>query len=205
LPVAGATTANENAATWPGTTVLPRSTANTIGAAGWQLNEKATRIRLADGMAYLFQEAELAVISSCTNVRPDPGRADPCRAGRVGTIILLLPPMFSSRLIQLRKAQRHTQQGLADAAQIHVNQINCYEAGTAQPTLEALVRLAKALHLSLDMLVFDEAERGPSDDLALQFEAVSHMPEEERRIIKALLDGMIIKYQTKQMVGNLSS
>jgi hypothetical protein len=55
------------------------------------------------------------------------------------------------------------------------------------------------------MLVFDEAERGPSDDLALQFEAVSNMPDEERRIIKALLDGMIIKYQTKQMVGNLSS
>ena len=28
---------------------------------------------------------------------------------------------------------------------------------------------------------------------------------QERRIIKALLDGMIIKYQTKQMMGNLSS
>ena len=102
--------------------------------------------------------------------------------------------MFASRLIQFRKAQNCTQQGLADAAQIHVNQIKRYEAGTAQPTLEALVRLAKALHLSLDMLVFDEAERSPSDDLALQFEAVSHMPDEERRIIKALLDGMIIKY-----------
>ena len=37
------------------------------------------------------------------------------------------------------------------------------------------------MHLGLDMLVFDEAERGPSDDLALQFEAVSHMPDEERR------------------------
>jgi transcriptional regulator with XRE-family HTH domain len=123
----------------------------------------------------------------------------------MGTIIFLLNPMFSSRLIQFRKAQGFTQQGLSDAAQIHVNQIKRYEAGTAQPTLEALVRLAKALHLSLDALVFDEAERGPSDDMALQFEAVSHMPDEERRIIKALLDGMIIKYQTKQMMGNLRS
>jgi transcriptional regulator with XRE-family HTH domain len=112
---------------------------------------------------------------------------------------------FASRLIQFRKAQNLTQQGLADAAQIHVNQIKRYEAGTAQPTLEALVRLAKALHLSLDVLVFEETERGPSDDLALQFEAVSHMPEDERRIIKALLDGMIMKYQTRKMVNNLSS
>jgi hypothetical protein len=52
--------------------------------------------------------------------------------------------------------------------------------------------------------VSSEAERGPSDDIALPFEAVSHMPDEERRIIKALLDGMTIKYQTKQMMGNLS-
>ena len=82
----------------------------------------------------------------------------------MGTINLFLHPMFPARLIRFRKAQNFTQQGLADAAQIHVNQIKRYEAGTAQPTLEALVRLAKALHLSLDMLVFDETERGPSDD-----------------------------------------
>lgn len=112
---------------------------------------------------------------------------------------------FASRLIQFRKAQNLTQQGLADMAQIHVNQIKRYEAGTAQPTLEALVRLAKALHLSLDTLVFAETERGPSDDLLLQFEAVSQMPEDERRIIKALLEGMIMKYQTRKMVNNLSS
>jgi transcriptional regulator with XRE-family HTH domain len=123
----------------------------------------------------------------------------------MGTILFLLSPMFSSRLIQFRKGQGFTQQGLADAAHIHVNQIKRYEAGSAQPTLDALVRLAKVLHVSLDTLVFDDAERGPSDDMALQFEAVSHMPEEERRIIKALLDGMIIKYQTKQLVGNLRS
>ena len=55
------------------------------------------------------------------------------------------------------------------------------------------------LHVSLDERVFDEHERGPSDDLALQFEAVSGIPEEERRIIKALLDGMILKYQAKQI------
>lgn len=119
------------------------------------------------------------------------------------TALLLLSPMFQTRLIQYRKAQGLTQQALATAIGMHVNQIKRYEAGTAQPTLDALVRLAKVLHVSLDTLVFDEAERGPSADLALQFEAVSHMPDEERRIIKALLDGMIVKYQTQQIVGNL--
>lgn len=124
----------------------------------------------------------------------------------MGTALLWINPMqFASRLIQFRKAQNLTQQGLADAAQIHVNQIKRYEAGTAQPTLDALVRLVKALHLSLDALVFEESERGPSDDLLLQFEAVSDMPDDERRIVKALLDGMIMKYQTRKMVSSLSS
>lgn len=124
----------------------------------------------------------------------------------MSTFHLWLDPMqFPARLIQFRKANNLTQQAMADAAQLHVNQIKRYEAGTAQPTLDALVRLAKALHVSLDTLVFDETERGPSDDLRLQFEAVSHMPEEERHIVKALLEGMILKYQTKQMVNNLSS
>ncbi|WFN56209.1 helix-turn-helix transcriptional regulator [Dickeya lacustris] len=110
-----------------------------------------------------------------------------------------LPMNFPARLIQLRKAADLTQQALADSASIHVNQIRRYEAGSAQPTLDALIRLAKVLRVSLDGLVFDDHERGPSDDLALQFEAVSGMPEEERRIIKALLDGMILKYQAKQI------
>ena len=119
------------------------------------------------------------------------------------TALLFLSPMFRTRLIQYRKAQSLTQQALADAIGMHVNQVKRYEAGTAQPNLDALVRLAKVLHISLDALVFDETERGPSEDMALQFEAVSHMPDEERRIIKALLDGMIVKYQTQQIVGNL--
>lgn len=121
----------------------------------------------------------------------------------MGTVLFVLSPMFRTRLIQLRKARNLTQQALADAVQVHLNQIKRYEAGTTQPHLDVLIRLAKALHVTTDELLFDESERGPSADLALQFEAVSHMPEQERSIIKALLDGMIVKYQTQQIVGNL--
>jgi len=60
------------------------------------------------------------------------------------------------------------------------------------------------LHVSLDELVFEEGERGPDEDLRLQFEAISRMPPEEKRIVKALLEGMIIKHQTRQMVSGLS-
>jgi transcriptional regulator with XRE-family HTH domain len=111
---------------------------------------------------------------------------------------------FPKRLVTTRKAQGFTQQTLADAVGMHVNQIKKYEAGKAQPTLSALIKLAQTLHVSLDALVFDEGECGPDEDLRLQFDAVSSMPAEEKKIIKALLEGMIIKHQTKQMVSNLS-
>lgn len=112
---------------------------------------------------------------------------------------------FPARLLHFRKQQGLSQQRLAEAVGLHVNQVRRYETGTAQPTLKALVNLAKVLHLSLDTLVFDEGERGPSAELRLQFEAVSQFPEEERKIVKALLDGLIIKHQTKRMVSTLSS
>jgi transcriptional regulator with XRE-family HTH domain len=111
---------------------------------------------------------------------------------------------FPKRLLALRKAKGLTQQGLADAVGMHVNQIKKYEAGNAQPTLTAMVKLARVLHVSLDELVFEEGERGPDEDLRLQFEAVSRMPPEEKKIDKALLDGMIVKHQTRQMVSGLS-
>jgi hypothetical protein len=69
--------------------------------------------------------------------------------------------------------------------------------------LDVLKKLATSV--TIDFLVFGEGERDPTDDLRLQFEAVARMPEEERKIVKALLESMIVKYQTKQLVGGLSS
>jgi transcriptional regulator with XRE-family HTH domain len=111
---------------------------------------------------------------------------------------------FPKRLVALRKQQSYTQQALADAVGMHVNQIKKYEAGNAQPTLSALIKLAQTLHVSIDEMVFEAGERGPDEDLRLQFEAISRMSDEDKQIIKALLDGMIIKHQTQQMVSNLS-
>lgn len=111
---------------------------------------------------------------------------------------------FPKRVLKIRKQQGFTQQSLADTVSMHVNQIKKYEAGTAQPTLGAMIKLAQTLHVSLDALVFEDGDRGPDDDLRLQFEAISRMSDEDKKIIKALLDGMIIKHQTQQMVSNLS-
>ena len=114
------------------------------------------------------------------------------------SISWLIPMDFPNRLVQLRKKNNLTQQQLSDLVNIHVNQIKRYEAGTAQPTLEALIKMAKALHVSLDDLVFETNERGPSPDFALQFEAIAQLSSEEQAIVREVLESLIIKYQSRR-------
>ena len=114
------------------------------------------------------------------------------------TIFWMLPMEFVQRLITLRKERGLTQQALANAIDLHVNQIKRYEAGTAQPTLETLVRLVKELNTTLDDLVFGEDQRGPDDELKLQFEALSQFDENERMVAKELLESLILKHNAKR-------
>ena len=81
---------------------------------------------------------------------------------------------------------------------MHVNPIKRYEAGTTQPTLETLVRLAKELDTTLDDLVFGEDQRGPNDELRLQFEALTRFDGEDKIAAKAVLNSLILKHNAKQ-------
>jgi len=102
---------------------------------------------------------------------------------------------FPERLAALRKERGLTQQALADQVGLAVLQIRRYEGGTSQPTLDVIRRLAIALGVSADMLVFDEQERGPSETLRYQFEAVSRMSEHDQEMIRELLDAVIVRNQ----------
>ena len=117
----------------------------------------------------------------------------------VVSVTWLLPMNFPDRLTTIRKSQGLTQQSLSEAAGLHINQIRRYEAGTAQPTLEGLIKLAKALHVSLDELVFDAEERGPAQPrMRLLFEAIERLDHKEQAVIQELLEGMIVKYEARR-------
>jgi transcriptional regulator with XRE-family HTH domain len=103
-----------------------------------------------------------------------------------------------SRLIALRKERGLSQQAMAEAIGIHANSWKKYETGQTQPSLEALKKIAVALHVSTDFLLFEEHERGPHDDLVLQFEAVSQLPPEEQAVVKDVLESLVIKYQARR-------
>ena len=105
---------------------------------------------------------------------------------------------FPQRLATLRKQRKLTQQALADKVGVHITQIQRYEHGNIQPTLDVIRRLAIALSVSADTLIFDEDERGPDDELRLQFEAMRAFSPEEKQVAKTLLESLILKHDASR-------
>ncbi len=103
---------------------------------------------------------------------------------------------FSDRLTSKRKERGLNQQQLADLVELHVTQLRRYEAGTAKPNLDVLRRLALVLQVSIDSLAFDDDERGPDDELKLQFEAISHFGPEDKEVARTVLEGLIIRHDS---------
>jgi transcriptional regulator with XRE-family HTH domain len=105
---------------------------------------------------------------------------------------------FGERLVALRKQHGLTQQALADRAEIHVTLLRRYEAGKTEPGFDTLRRLALALNVSSDRLLFDESERGPGDELALQFEAAARLDPDELNVVRELIEGMLLRHEAKR-------
>ena len=105
---------------------------------------------------------------------------------------------FPERLSTLRKERGFTQQSLADGVDIHVSQIRRYESGQTQPTLDVIRKLAISLGTSADLLVFDDAERNPREELKHQFEALAQFDEEEIKVAKSVLESLILKHNAKR-------
>ena len=105
---------------------------------------------------------------------------------------------FPEHLAQLRKDKGLTQPQLAEKIGVHVAQVRRYEAGTSQPTLDVIRSLAVALGVSADELLFAPDERGPSEDLKLQFEAVSRFDPEAKKVVQQVLDSMILQQEARR-------
>lgn len=102
---------------------------------------------------------------------------------------------------ELRKQHNLTQQALADRVDIHVTLLRRYEAGKTQPGLDTLRRIALALNVSADLLLFEDNERGPSDDLRLQFEALNRLTDDEKTTVRNVLDALLLRHEAKRFAA----
>jgi hypothetical protein len=58
--------------------------------------------------------------------------------------------------------------------------------------------MARALAVSADLLLIDETERDPTDELRFQFETVAQLNDDERAIIRAVIDAIALRHQARR-------
>ena len=114
---------------------------------------------------------------------------------------------FAQRLHRLRKDKKLSQAELGERVGLHYQHIGRYERGLVPPPAAALERLASALEVSVEYLVGGTSERSPErklEDLELlkQFQEVERLPEEDKTVIKRLVDAFLTKRKLQELVAS---
>ena len=114
------------------------------------------------------------------------------------SIYMVINMPFAERLAHLRKERHLTQKALGDEIGLTKAQIYRYEKGASQPTLDVIKKLAIALSVTTDQLIFEEGERGPDDELRLQFEALQQFSPKDKEVAKSVLESLILKHDANR-------
>ncbi|WP_255434033.1 helix-turn-helix domain-containing protein [Pectobacterium sp. CFBP8739] len=111
---------------------------------------------------------------------------------------------FAQRLRDLRRQKGLSQSELGKLAGLHYTHIGRFERGTSRPGGDTLKRLADALDVTGDYLLegaADEAAKARFEDRELlrQFQEVEQLPDEDKEVIKKLLDAFLTKKQLQAL------
>ena len=74
----------------------------------------------------------------------------------------VLSPDFPAKLKELRKSRGWSQGQLAQKIGADLQRVSKYERGVIWPTMELMVRIAKAFDVSVDFLIRDDKEAAVS-------------------------------------------
>ena len=113
---------------------------------------------------------------------------------------------FASRLRELRKQHGLSQAALGEQVGIHYTHIGRYERCLSRPAADTLKRLADAQDVSGDYLLegaVEEAAKARFEDRELlrQFQAVEKLPDEDKDVIKCLLDAFLTKKRLQELAA----
>ncbi len=112
---------------------------------------------------------------------------------------------FGTKLKKLR-----AEKGLSQSALEAISGVNCkllskYENGRIVPSADTLRKIAEALQVSSDYLIFDNAPKdgiSTLNDLELfeKFKEVERMSPENRAMIKNMIDALLIKSKVESVI-----
>jgi transcriptional regulator with XRE-family HTH domain len=104
---------------------------------------------------------------------------------------------LGKKLKQLRKEKGWSQDELAFNAQIDGRQVSRYENDKVTPSIEVVIKMARAFNVSLDFLLIEDAPRrplqSPMSRLAQRVVSLEDLSEEDERSLLHLLDAIEAK------------
>jgi transcriptional regulator with XRE-family HTH domain len=114
---------------------------------------------------------------------------------------------LGERIKELRKEVGWSQGELADKVGTDARQISRYENGRITPSLDVLARIAEALNISIDHLVFEDIPRRPLHSaenlLGDHLANVGELSSEDLSALMSVLDGLVAKSRLKTLAGGL--
>jgi transcriptional regulator with XRE-family HTH domain len=81
--------------------------------------------------------------------------------------------------------------------------LSSYESNRSQPTLEVIRKLALALDVSADELVFDKTERQPQmldKELLKNWEKIDDLPDDDKLAVKKIVAALLVKHSVELAV-----
>ena len=114
---------------------------------------------------------------------------------------------FGEKLKMARKKLGWSQDGLGKKVEIHGRHVGKYENNKAMPNAETIIRIARALKVSIDYLLLNDLDENTTptvilrdSDLIRKFEAVEKMNEDDRHVVISLIDAYIKKQQMETVL-----
>ena len=109
---------------------------------------------------------------------------------------------FGDNLKKIRTDKNISQQELADIINVHYTHVSRYERNLAQPSIEVVKKIAAALDISIDTLIYgqqdEKAKNNLKDaDLLNLFTKVQQLDKQDLNTVKSLLKAYIFQKDTQ--------
>jgi transcriptional regulator with XRE-family HTH domain len=105
---------------------------------------------------------------------------------------------IGERITQLRKAKNWSQDELAKKIEASRVMIGKYEREDNSPSIEVIVRLAKAFEVSVDYLLGEGLNATYDKEMVKRLDELESLPQDEKQQVFHYMDLVIRDYKTKK-------
>ena len=111
---------------------------------------------------------------------------------------------FPQKLRELRTKKGWSQGQLGQKIGADLQRISKYERGVMWPTMDLMVRIAKAFDVTVDFLIRDDKNAAvgkiKNQDLLNQLEQINNLPDEDQKTVVSFLDAFIKRRKFEKLV-----